>query len=195
MKSLSLEGLILTALLNLLVSEKAMNKLDLPILADNVRVCFQVFGKVPPGEEMLGIWSRVLHDFRIEWVVDAFDLWLRQGSKPPAPSDIWKILNDRRADEIESQAKAEKMQHQRELQDTFRRSDEGAKAIQDARSMLFAGKDGHPKDWARMIVNAYLANQPHPSSNKPITFYQLQCACDALGRKVDDVAGERVVVA
>lgn len=91
-----------------------MNNIDLATLRDRICELADVYGAKHPTEHALRVWFHTLREFAIGEVAGFLIEWPKHGAKMPSPSDCWKRLNDRRTEDIEKKALAEKAQFERD---------------------------------------------------------------------------------
>jgi hypothetical protein len=84
-----------------------MQAYDVKVLGDRLNELAEVFDKKPVGEKALTVWFSVLRDFPTERVCSMLIAWPRTHTKFPAPSEVWKAVNDMGIGEREDKAAKE----------------------------------------------------------------------------------------
>lgn len=84
-----------------------MQAYDMQTLGQRLNELAEVFDKKPVGEKGLTVWFNVLREFPTEQVCGVLLGWPKTHSKFPAPSDVWKVVNDIGITKREAKARAE----------------------------------------------------------------------------------------
>ena len=80
---------------------------DISTLKERLAELSEVFDRKPLSDKALKVWFDTLRDFPCDQVMSILISWPRSHSKFPAPSEVWKAVNDWSIDRREKQAAAE----------------------------------------------------------------------------------------
>lgn len=80
---------------------------DAKVMQDRLNELAEVFDKKPVGEKGLTVWFSVLREFPTEKVCGVLIGWPKTHTKFPAPSEVWKAVNDIQINEREKRAEQE----------------------------------------------------------------------------------------
>jgi len=143
-------------------------------------------------------WIDSLHEFPWSSVQSALLIWRDRKRIFPSISDIREPLADQAITDREVAAQASRERFERETERTLSGpTADGLRIMDSVKRALGAGKPDE-KQWARDIVDAYVDRRPlvyrdiltgelREVTGKPISVWQLQLACGALGLSAEKI--------
>jgi len=167
-----------------------MTPLDTPLLSENLINLADAIGGKAPTQAGMKVWIQTLREFPINEIVDVLTNWAKRATKMPAPADVWKSLNDARAERMESDAATRKREYEHEAKQTMHRNPVIAQKLSALLAEMRGRPKNDPKEWASNLMNCYLLDLPGPNG-KPLSLLQIQFACSAMGRMYSEVQAER----
>lgn len=81
-----------------------MNQTDKSAFFESVNKVLEVYGKPPITHGAAQHWWDALKEFDHNDVFAAINYWPTYNAKPPLPADVWRHLNEKRAEKIERDA-------------------------------------------------------------------------------------------
>lgn len=125
-----------------------MDTLSGPQFAAALNALAEVFDKKSVSAKAMELWFDTLKEFDTNRVLGLLNSWAKMHTKFPAPSEVWKALNEESSVRRERVAEAEKKVFAREYQHAS--TPHGAACMAKVREMLSKPKPTPLQHWTRI---------------------------------------------
>lgn len=127
-----------------------MTPVDFPAVGGALNGLAEVYDKKAVGSKALEVWLDMLKEFEGNRILSLLHSWPKSHTKFPAPSEVWKALNDDAIGKREAVAQAEKKAFTEGGQRLLR-SPEADASFREALALLKTPKPTPEQHWRKVL--------------------------------------------
>jgi hypothetical protein len=137
-----------------------MDRLSGPLFMSTLNTLAEVFDKKQVTPKALEVWFDLLKEFEENRVVACLKNWPKTHNKFPAPSEVWKVLNEDATVRREQVAEAEKKSFEQGYR-RLERSPETEAEFKAVMELLKTPKPTPAEHWQRVVETPGLCSKSY----------------------------------
>lgn len=130
-----------------------MQKIDLQTLGETLNAMADATNGKPVSAKGLEVWFETLREFATHRVLGLLKDWPKSHAKFPAPSEVWRVLNEVGIEERQRLALAEKEQRKKEIEQ-MGRSPQGQRCLKMISDILSKPRPTPLVHWQRALFKS-----------------------------------------